>query len=534
MYSDYSILQKTQLLSEQYINTQDVRLLILESDRHVSLQRSLKKQLHRNFCVVTNMSQVLHEEADGILLLTEDTELMSIALTRFADAIQQGNDFAYCDAVFGPNGETECALPDASNISTMYGGAAVLSKDLFLEIYKNNGVTNSNCLLRSAFKLAQKKVHIPVALTAYRREIQPDDVFKNSKKRALLLCHEFTMTGAPIVLVSAVQVLKSYGFETIVLGPKIEEAAILYQEQGIVVITNPEKLKNSALHGIALCCDFIMANTMVEADAVESLNQAPVPVLWWLHDAFWGYSLMQGHYIESVGKNIRIAAVGKHAIAAMHSIRPQFEIEELLYGLSDFSKEDIKPYDFNTASGETLFVTVGSLEQRKGQDILAEAISLLNKEDLAKSRFLFVGRSISQSILDTVLTLSKAYPNRVEYIEFLTRDQIKSLMQQCDCVVCSSRDDPMPTFVTEGAMFGKPAIVSEHTGTAGLITNGVNGFVYPNDDPAELARLLQYIIANPEILKGMREEVRSLYNRRFSEQTFQRSFGAILKEMTGC
>lgn len=58
-------------------------------------------------------------------------------------------------------------------------------------------------------------------------------------------------------------------------------------------------------------------------------------------------------------------------------------------------------------------------------------------------------------------------PQTVFYRKRLTRDEIKSLMQQCACVVCSSRDDPMPTFVTEGLIFGKPSIVSEHTGHGG-------------------------------------------------------------------
>ena len=59
----------------------------------------------------------------------------------------------------------------------------------------------------------------------------------------------------------------------------------------------------------------------------------------------------------------------------------------------------------------------------------------------------------------------------VFYRKRLERPEIKSLMEQCTCVVCASRDDPMPTFVTEGLIFGKPSIVSEHTGTCLLYTS---------------------------------------------------------------
>ena len=80
-------------------------------------------------------------------------------------------------------------------------------------------------------------------------------------------------------------------------------------------------------------------------------------------------------------------------------------------------------------------------------------------------------------MMDAVRSLTADCPDNVFYVKRLTRDEIKSLMAQCTCLVCASRDDPMPTFVTEGLIFGKPAIVSEHTGTAGLITEGVDGFV---------------------------------------------------------
>ena len=50
--------------------------------------------------------------------------------------------------------------------------------------------------------------------------------------------------------------------------------------------------------------------------------------------------------------------------------------------------------------------------------------------------------------------LVRDYPQTVFYRKRLERPEVKSLMEQCNCVVCASRDDPMPTFVTEGLIFG--------------------------------------------------------------------------------
>ena len=130
---------------------------------------------------------------------------------------------------------------------------------------------------------------------------------------------------------------------------------------------------------------------------------------------------------------------------------------------------------------------------RKGQDIFCNAIRLLKPEVRQKAAFLFVGKAADKSLKSAVDALVEDYPDTVFYRKRLERPEIKSLMDQCTCVVCASRDDPMPTFVTEGLIFGKPSIVSEHTGTAGLVTEGVDGFVYRDDDPAQLELSLIHI-----------------------------------------
>lgn len=54
-------------------------------------------------------------------------------------------------------------------------------------------------------------------------------------------------------------------------------------------MTRSDCVMNSSLWGLATSADFVLANTVVEAAAVSTLNGSFVPVLWWLHDAFAGY-----------------------------------------------------------------------------------------------------------------------------------------------------------------------------------------------------------------------------------------------------
>ena len=84
------------------------------------------------------------------------------------------------------------------------------------------------------------------------------------------MSHLLDMTGAPIVLVSAVPVLRSMGYEVVVLGPEDGGSMPLFLEAGATVITRKGCVQSPLLWGLALCADLVLANTVVEARAVRA------------------------------------------------------------------------------------------------------------------------------------------------------------------------------------------------------------------------------------------------------------------------
>ena len=74
-------------------------------------------------------------------------------------------------------------------------------------------------------------------------------------------------------------------------------------------------------------------------------------MLWWLHDAFAGYPHIAHQIPRELGENIRLYSVGSHAANAMHSVRPEFNIRPLIYGLPDYAAEKFSHYDLSYAAG---------------------------------------------------------------------------------------------------------------------------------------------------------------------------------------
>ena len=530
MYNNYTPLQQRQLALQEYSNTQSTYLLVRASARSTALKATLTDQLHRKFRLVDRLGGELTASVDGVLLAAEDVELMSTALMYFAKALQDGADYAVCNAVFGFGGAT--ALYQSQPLQAQ-NRCAVVSRTL-LERCRAAAHDPENVpeLLALAAQLCTRPTLIPQALLHYERGICAEDAFSAHGKRAFIMSHVLDMTGAPIVLVSAIPVLRSLGYEVVVLGPSDEGSLPLFLEAGAAVVTRRDCVTSSTLWELASSADFVLANTVVEAPAVRTLNGGFVPVLWWLHDAFAGYPFITHKIPKELADNVHIAAVGSHATAAMHSVRPKFKVEQLIYGLPDYARESFPRYDLSYAGGRPLFVTVGSMEMRKGQDIYCEAIRLLPPEVREKASFLFVGKASDRDVSAHVHALTEQFPHNVFYRKRLERPEIKSLMEQCTCIVCASRDDPMPTFVTEGLIFGKPSIVSEHTGTAGLITEGVDGFVYRNDDPVQLSKVLAHAIEHPDQLAAMKADCRKLYERYYTNEAYVSTLVRLIRELT--
>ena len=92
MYSRYSTLQRSQLTTQVYTDTQSTYLLVYAPKRHHALAHALENQLHRKFRLVDHLDGELTPSVEGVLLVNEDVECTSTALTYFAAALRAGAD----------------------------------------------------------------------------------------------------------------------------------------------------------------------------------------------------------------------------------------------------------------------------------------------------------------------------------------------------------------------------------------------------------------------------------------------------------
>lgn len=358
-------------------------------------------------------------------------------------------------------------------------------------------------------------------------------LYSKDKKKIFVISHELSLTGAPIVLVHAVHILQEYGYQLIVVSPKDGEIREEFLALGIPVIIMGNMMSASDdWLGIAKAFDIIIVNTVGLYKQIEQLGKTDIPVLWWLHDARFGYEKFMKYFLpQTVADNIHIYSVSKYAEDVVKSFRPLYTSNVLPYGIEDVSNSTVD----NTLTyidknrGIKTFVSVGQILYRKGQDILAEAIRLLDNETRNQCEFLIIGKKVDLDIYESLEKIKDEFPKQVKLIDSIPHEKIMSLYRDADAVICPSRDDPLPTYMTETMMLSGVCICSENTGTAPYIVDGENGFVYRDDSPLELSNCIRKVVDSVD-LGSVRNQSRKTYEEYFSMDIFKTNINKAIKE----
>ena len=368
----------------------------------------------------------------------------------------------------------------------------------------------------------------------------------DSEKTILVLIHELSRTGAPVVAIDAAKALSEAGYFIVVMtmrrGPLLKELLNL----GIPVIFNRElslTQESKELLGVKVfpltvdtffrAFDKIFIVTAVFYNLIHRYKNDSVPIIWWLHEGTATYSNnnLSQKMPKQLCPSIQVYVGGKYALDQLKKFNLPYHAEILNYGVLDKKL----PNTDKTPSEKVRFILPGSIGLRKGQTILLEAIKNLPPEYQSQSEFTFIGDIVSEAdtlgktIKDELINATRIYPN-IRYITSVTRDELFDIYQNIDVIVLPSLDDPMPVVATEMLMMSKVVLCSNTTGTSYYLQDGKNGFVFQSEDADELHKKLMYIIDHKNRLTKIGENGRKVFEQNFSMPIFEKKLLTIVKE----
>jgi glycosyltransferase involved in cell wall biosynthesis len=157
----------------------------------------------------------------------------------------------------------------------------------------------------------------------------------------------------------------------------------------------------------------------------------------------------------------------------------------------------------NLVPDRPVILFASKLQPRKHADHLIEAFSRFIAGSAAPPYLVFVGDGESRASLEA-LTIALGLTEHVRFAGFRNQTELPGLFALADVFVLPSRHEPWGLIVNEAMASGCAVIVSSDVGChADLVTDGVEGFVYPVGDVAALTHALHRVFATPSTAQQM-------------------------------
>ncbi|HSQ17080.1 MAG TPA: glycosyltransferase [Anaerolineales bacterium] len=358
--------------------------------------------------------------------------------------------------------------------------------------------------------------------------------------RLLVITHELSRSGAPIVLWKLCRSLAGQGYQVTVLSPSDGPLQAAYQSDGITVHIIPSLLSDARmvlpyLQGQ----DLVLANTILSYRTVHAAKAANIPVLFWVHESELGQQLCRRSPAAAAAiRQAEQVIFPSNATAALYrefaSANPFTTIHIGIEAAQPNQKRSVgSSAPAGLAADKFNLVVVGSVEPRKGQDILLQALELLPAEVFARVECFLIGRILMKQNKKYCQRLVKK-ANRLGNVHLLGEmppEQVKQYLSAADVFILPSRDEALPQSILEAMAYGKAIIASNVGGISEILQDEVNGLLVEKEYPASLADAIHRLYLDENTRYNLGGAARRTFQNSLTFDRFMAQFQTLIQDV---
>ena len=182
-------------------------------------------------------------------------------------------------------------------------------------------------------------------------------------------------------------------------------------------------------------------------------------------------------------------------------------------------------------ASDVVILVLGTVCERKGQQDLVKALSLLSEKWHDRIRCFIVGDRpsiYSNQLADLVGELPEKLQKRVTVVP--ETPETGKYYQAADIFVCTSRIESFPRVILEAMACDLPIITTPVFGIREQVKPGINGLFYTPDRPEELAVALNTLLEDGSLRDLLADNAKYVLEslNTFAEMT--QGYGQIFRE----
>ncbi|MBA3960898.1 MAG: glycosyltransferase [Chthoniobacterales bacterium] len=345
----------------------------------------------------------------------------------------------------------------------------------------------------------------------------------------LLVSHDLSWSGAPLLLLHTAVWCKEHGFFVVVAAPQEGPLREKFTEAGLPVIVDPLAIQgHSSFAEFAREFDCVLASTIFGAPIILAAKTAGVPHLWWIHEG-----QVAEHYIMA-DINLRSALKAADLIVAPDTCSAQIyqlfterEVRILNSGIPDpcLTTKGLPARE----SKIVRFLLLGTIEERKGQRVFLEALAKLPDHTFSQAEFQIVGRAHDDAIVREIEEATRKY-SQLSYHDSVTHEEALAFIQASDVVVSASWDETGPLILMEALALGKPILSTKVGAVAEHLSGEEIGLFFQPGDATALALAMQRLVREPRLRQEFARKARPAYEQHFTFARFAEGFVTLLRE----
>ena len=345
----------------------------------------------------------------------------------------------------------------------------------------------------------------------------------------LFVSPEMKYVGAPRSLLRLCNVAVDLGYAPIVWTERPGPFSREFEARGLKVETvAPGEITAAMIEDlrkrnvVLAVCNTIMTDRFVTA------LEGKVPVVWYVREATNVPQFLRGNpdRAETLRRSRSLAVVSDYAATALGAFTGG-RVEVVRNAVEDVSDLAL-PYE-PKRDGIVRFLQLGTVEHRKGYDVLVLAFQAMPESYRSRAELHFAGGFINSAtgFASYLFGLIGDDP-RIRFHGLISDNRHKiELMSRMDVVVVASRDESCSLVALEGAMLSKPLIVTQNVG-AKYVVDAANGHVVATGDVAALRDAMMAMIdQSAQDLGVMGRASRSKYEAMGSMKAHRQDLEAL-------
>ena len=277
--------------------------------------------------------------------------------------------------------------------------------------------------------------------------------------------------------------------------------------------------------------DLVVTNTLAICSGAFASRCARIPHVWYVHELFG----KEGHNLFfDFGESMSLRLMNRlsdQIVVNSNAVRRQLQDwipPEKLRVV--YNAVEVPPVSRPIKRTDHRFrlIHVGRLSPSKRQEDAITALSLLAKKDLDVSLALVGEESPEYGAFLRNLARDLGVAERVEFIAF-TEDPFSAVAASDVALMCS-RGEAFGRVTIEAMKLGKPVIGAKSGGTAELIQDGWNGFLYQLANAEDLAAKIEVLYGDRRLLMSMGRQAQEWSQRTLNLETYASDLINVFQE----